>query len=406
MIKINSLISPLASLLLFSIAIGFISTFVTFLMNLKGINPILIGSMSTVNYIGVMIGAFKSEKFILRIGHIRAFCAFGSVLSIVTLLHGVLDNMYFWFLLRFITGICLSGLYVVVESWLLSISLIKNRGTVLALYMITLYGAQALGQLFMLAELSQPTILFLIAGISCIASIFPLSITRIPSPKIEEAVSMDFKILLQKTRSSIIGSLSSGLILGSLYGLLPIYLAQINYSQKMIGYMMFATIFGGMALQYPIGKLSDTIERRTVISALFLIASAILGYILFFTIHPTASMFLFFILGGLTFTIYPISISHACDNIDSNSIVSATQGLLLIYSLGAALGPLLAGLISFYAPDQGLILFLLLISIPTGLYLLYIRLYSKASHQDEAFMPHPQTTIVVSEIDPRIEESS
>ncbi|HCU06066.1 MAG TPA: MFS transporter [Holosporales bacterium] len=404
MIRINNFISPLVSLILFSVSIGFLTTFITFLMNQKGINPILIGSMSTFNYIGVMIGAFKSEKVILRIGHIRAFCAFGSVMSIITLLHGVIDNTYIWFVLRFIIGVCLSGLYVVIESWLLSVSSIKNRGSVLALYMIALYGAQAVGQLFMLADLNQPINLFLLAGICCIASIFPLSITRIPSPKIEEAVTLDFKVLVQKTPSGIISSFSSGLILGSLYGLLPIYLAQLNYSKTMIGYMMFATIFGGMALQYPLGKLSDIIERRTVIATLFFTSAFLLSCLIFFPINPAICMLLFFVLGGLTFAIYPISISHACDTISANSIVSATQGLLLIYSVGAALGPLLSGVFVFYNPNQGLILFLLLVSIPTGCYLSYVRAHSKASPQDDAFMPHPQTTIVVSEIDPRIED--
>ena len=391
---------------MFSVSIGFLTTFVTFLMNIKGMNPILIGSMSTINYIGVMIGAFKSEKFILRVGHIRAFCAFGSILSIITLLHGVIENMYVWFVLRFIIGICLSGLYVVIESWLLSVSSIKNRGRVLAFYMITLYGAQAIGQLFMQADLSIPVTLFLLAGICCILSIFPLSVTHIPSPKIEEAVPLDFKMLFIKSRSSIISSFSSGLILGAIYGLLPIYLAQNHYSKAMIGYMMFATIFGGMALQYPLGRISDTIERRTVIGSLFFLSSLIVGSIVFFSIPSSIGMILFFVLGGLTFAIYPISISHACDTINDNSIVSATQALLLIYSVGAAVGPLVCGIMSFYIPVNGFLLFLLLISIPTTIYMFYRRTHSAASTQEDDFMPHPQTTIVVSEIDPRIEDES
>lgn len=406
MTKTNNFISPLTSLFLFSISIGFLTTFVTFLMNLKGINPIVIGSMSTINYIGIMIGAFKSEKFILRVGHIRAFCAFGSILSIITLLHGVIENIYTWFVLRFIIGICLSGLYVVIESWLLSVSSVKKRGSVLAFYMITLYGAQAIGQLFMQADLSMPITLFLFAGICCILSIFPLSVTRIPTPKIEEAVPLDFKMLFKSARSSIISSFSSGLLLGAIYGLLPIYLAQNHYPKAMIGYMMFATIFGGMALQYPLGRLSDTIERRTVISVLFFLSTLIVGSIIFFPVTPFVCMGLFFVLGGLTFAIYPISISHACDTINANSIVSATQALLLIYSVGAALGPLMCGIMSFYIPSNGFLIFLLIISLPTGFYMFYRRAQSTASTQEEDFMPHPQTTIIVSEIDPRIDDES
>ena len=139
---------PLLSLFIFVLGTGFFSSLLALGMTAHHEPAFLIGLMSSVFYAGLLIGSFRVERFISRVGHIRAYAAFSATLAVLCILHGVFYQVHFWMVLRFCAGIATAGLYVVIESWLLCKSSVANRGQVLALYMVTFYGAQSFGQFF------------------------------------------------------------------------------------------------------------------------------------------------------------------------------------------------------------------------------------------------------------------
>ena len=396
----HSLLAPLLSLFLLNVGIGFVITLVPVLLYNQSSPAWVLGLMSGVNYAGLAFGSFQAEKFILRVGHIRAFSAFASIATICTLLHGMVTHIEFWLILRFLSGICLAGLYVVIESWLISSSPLKVRGRILSIYMIALYAAQGLGQFFIKFDNLSSMFLFSLATLFVAFSIFPLSFTKAQIPKIEEPSVLGFKDLLGNSLSGFIGSFCAGLIMGSLYGLYPIFIIH-NFSAMNIEYYMAALIFGGMLLQYPVGRLSDIIERRTVLFTICFLSGAICLVLSFISVSPTVGITLSFILGGFTFTIYPICISHACDTAESQDIVSTTQGLLLVYSIGAALGPIAGSCIMYIFAKKGLTLFISLISIFCGLFIYFRRINTDPVEQEEKFLPSAQTSAVLAELDPR-----
>lgn len=397
--------APLLSLSIFVLGNGFFATLLALQMNLHDEPEILIGAMSGVFYAGLVVGSFNIEKIILRIGHIRAFSAFASALAVLCLLHGIFYDPYLWLVIRFLGGIATAGVYVVLESWIMCKSDSSTRGRVLSLYMISFYGSQAFGQLLLKIGPPDQLLLYAIATMLCSLSVIPLAMTYVESPVIEEPSGMSFKVLYSKTASGLFGCFCSGMIMSATYGLLPIVLADHYQNQSIVANMMFTLILGGMLLQFPVGKISDVVDRRLVLIIICgLTIMTVTGLMLSFS-HYWLTMALMCLFGGLTFTIYPISISYACDELDAKDIVAGIQSLLLAYSIGATMGPFIAPSLMHIDEQKGLLVFFIIIS--TILMSLFIwRTTQRTSlPQEEPFQVLTQTTPVMAELDPRAEEN-
>ena len=399
-------LAPLISLFIFVLGSGFFSTLLALSMTTHGASSIMIGSLTGFFYAGLVLGSLRIDKLITRIGHIRAFSAFSSMLAVICLLHGLIYNEWLWIALRFFAGFASAGLFVVIESWLLCKSSQVNRGQVLALYMVTFYAAQSLGQFFLNLGNPSDVLLFAITSMLCSLSIIPLAMTHVRSPQFDEPASLSFKRLIQISPSGMLGCFGAGLIMGSIYGLMPTYLHDLFDSNAAIANYMFAIIMGGMLLQFPVGKISDIFERRMVLIVLASLTIAIGLVFMFITPHTGLIFFLLMaLLGGITFTLYPISITHACESLATEELVAGTQGLLLTYSIGAMLGPMIApGFIELFG-HKGLFAFFIFVcgvSIP----LIALRKVQKAaSPQEESFVAMPQTSPIIMELDPRSEDT-
>ncbi len=397
---------PLLSLFIFVLGTGFFSTLLALKMTLNHASPLIIGAMTGVYYAGLVLGSFRVERFITRVGHIRAYSAFSSMLAVICLLHGIFYNDWFWLSLRFIAGFASAGLFVVIESWLLCKSSQINRGQILSLYMITFYAAQSLGQFFLNLGDPQTMLLFAVTSMMCSLSIIPLSMSYVSSPQFDEPSTLSLRKLLDKSASGLLGCLSAGLIMGGIYGLMPTYLTDLFHDKAEVAKYMFAVIFGGMLLQYPVGKLSDLFERRLVLIVISIVTIVVAVYLMIDQSNPWLFFALMMLFGGLTFTMYPISISHACDALDSRDIIAGTQSLLLAYSIGAMLGPFIA---SFYMHQLGTSgLFIYFSSVCGFIIPLFIlrKAQKDSPPREEPFLSMPQTTPIISEIDPRSENQS
>lgn len=393
--------APLVSLFIFVLGSGLFTTLLVVKLHHAGAGALFIGAITGVYYAGLAYGSFRIERYIIRVGHIRSFAIFASCLAVVSFLQGVLLNPIVWLLLRFIGGFATAGVFIVVESWLISAGNSKIRGQVLAFYMVSLYAAQALGQL--LINLGDPNtlLLFAITAMLCSLSVIPISLTRSCSPEISEPSSLSFKALFAVSGSGMVGSFCSGLILGSIYGLLPLVIMKKTGDAADVGLLMSLVILGGMVLQYPVGRLSDYIERRLILLALSVLVILVSGVLMYFFKSYSVVYVALFVFGGLAFTLYPISISHACDALDQGDIVSGTQGVLLAYSVGAALGPFIAPIFIGLVGSNGLFFYVMVVCSLLAIFLIWRKAIIPATPQEENFIAMPQTTPVMAEMDPR-----
>ncbi len=396
--------SPMCALFSFVLGNGLFGTYLANELALKQTSPVSIGLLTTFLYAGLVFGSFKIEKIISRVAHIRAYAAFASIIAIIPLLHMLFANIYLWFALRFLCGIATAGIYVVIESWLLSNATNRNRGKVLAIYMITFYASQSLGQLLLKVDNHQGILIYVMISMLTSLSVLPMTLAKTSMPTYSEPSTLNLRKLYYKCASGLFGCFFGGLILGALYGLFPMFILSVIGNPNAVANNMFVLILGGMILQYPIGRISDAIERRLVLLFICLASIFILLAMTFFIHSQYIFWFLTLLFGGCTFTIYPVSISYGCDSLDSKDIVSGTQTLLLAYSLGAMVGPLLASILMTTSPWWLIAYISLCCAILIGL-LSWRKVVSDPNQQEEQFISVTQNTPIIIEADPRADDN-
>jgi MFS family permease len=407
--SLRLIFSPLLSLTILMLGNGFFITFIAVRLHSEGENSWLVGAVTAAYYAGLVVGAFRIERHIARVGHIRAYATLASALAVVTMVTGFFFVPWLWIVLRFVSGICLAGLFIVIEGWFLACSDTKTRGSILSLYMIGLYGPQALGQLLLNVGDMNSLMPFCITVILCSLSVIPLSMTYIKAPQIEEPSALSFFKLYKLSPSGIIGCVCGGLVIAVIYGLLPLFLTQRGETIEEVSFVMGLIIFGGMLLQYPVGRLSDKISRKLVM--VFLCASTVILSVLLIMASALemigAFRVLAFLFGGITFTLYPLSISHACTFVESRDIVAATQGLLLAFGVGASFGPLLAPTFMRLLGPMGLFVYFITVSGLLAFFFVWRqrRGVDKAQvAQQQDFVAMPNTTPMSTELNPTAEE--
>lgn len=365
---LRSLSGPLLSLVFMMMASGLFNTFVSVRLEMEGYIPEVIGVVTSSLYLGLLIGSFWIDRWISKVGHIRSFVVFTSFLALMVIGQSFWINPWYWSLLRLAGGVCMAGVFIVLESWLLMQSAPNMRGAILSIYLAVLYAALSCGQF--LIDLSDPKGLypFSITALLLIISILPVSIRKISEPKITETARLSLVQLYKISPLGFIGGVVSGMLLAVVYGLGPVYAKEIGMSVSEVGTFMAVLIFGGFSLQWPLGRWADKTDRRRVLNVVSF-ATAFLG-IAIGMLHevPAIVLFIFaWLFGGFSFTIYPISMAYACERVKEGQIVAATGGFVLSYGFGAIAGPLLAPISMGFFGVGGLFYFLAAISLFLGL---------------------------------------
>lgn len=305
--------------------------------------PGTVGVVMSGYFAGLTIGSLHAAKVIHRVGHIRAYAAFSSILAAATLAHTFVAEGYSWAPLRVAQGFCMAGLFMCLESWLNQRASNVSRGALLSVYMVAVYGGLGTGQLFlMFAEPGSGYLLSLCALLVSLA-VVPVALTRATGPSLPDVTSFGPAKLYSFSPLGVVLTVSSGLIMGAIYGIGPVFARRAGFTVQDVSLFMSALMLGGFALQFPIGRLSDSVDRRRVLLGL-LLAFAAISLIIgkFISTEIAATIVLAVALGGVAFTIYPLAVAHINDFVEPSDMVSAAGGIVLIYSAGAVVGPIVA----------------------------------------------------------------
>ncbi|WP_172117294.1 MFS transporter [Halomonas hibernica] len=348
-------LAPLLGLFILGIGNGFLATLITVRLDAAGESATVIGVVSSAYFIGLALGALFNDRLLLRIGHIRAYGSFASLVAVTVLLQGLFFDPWAWFALRLIGGWATVGVYLVIESWLLTAGEQKVRGRLLALYMISLYAAGVIGQLLLgVTNAMGVTAPFMVIGMLASLSVLPMAMIPRVSPLIEHAEPLPPYRLIMLTPTGVVGSLGSGMVVAAAYTLLPLYLQRIGMSVNQVGQMMALVVLGAMLLQYPIGRWSDRHDRQMVLIGISGFCVLVSAAILWLPLSTPLLAVLLFLLGGGVFAFYPVAVSHAADRAPAGALVRMSQGLLLINSIGATLSPLMISPVMTAVGDAGL----------------------------------------------------
>jgi MFS family permease len=215
------------------------------------------GFMLSGYYVGYFIGAKTIPSFIFRVGHIRVFAAFASIASIVILMHSIFIHPFTWFILRVVTGISMVSIYTIAESWLNDRSSNKNRGSVLSIYMIVLYGSMAIGTFFLNFSKPENFQPFILVSLFMSLALIPILLTKRKAPTFKKITGMSLKELYKTSPLGMVGSLFYGTVQSALFSLLAVYASSMNFTIFEISIVTFLLAISGAVAQFPIGKLSD-----------------------------------------------------------------------------------------------------------------------------------------------------
>ena len=305
----------------------------------EGFGPVVTGFVITGYSVGFLLGSFLTPTLVGRVGHIRVFAALASTASASVLLQILYIDPTLWMLTRFITGICFAGAYVIVESWLNARTDDRSRGQVLSIYMIVNFTSMAGGQWLLLLANPARFDLFLVASILLSLALVPVLISRIPAPEIELHQKMGVGELMRHAPTGAWSLLLAGVAHGSLYGMGAVYAARAGMSVIETAVFMSAFILLGALLQWPVGWLSDRLDRRLVIAGVATLTLVMCALLLLLDLSGPLFVTAFGLLGGLSLTIYSLGVSSTNDRLAPEQMVGAGATIALLWGSGAILGP-------------------------------------------------------------------
>lgn len=367
---------PVAGLTLFAIASGYLMSLIPLSMGSFGIDTQYAGWLASAYYIGLLIGSMMIEPVIAKIGHRLSFISFLLMLAATVVLLPWTPTIEAWLPNRLIAGIAVAGIFVVVESWLLIGDNPKERAKRLSFYMTSLYGGTTLGQLAIGVIGTQGVVPFIVVLGLLLVAVLPPLLVRQGQPASGLHQKLSFKQITRLSKPAIMGCMVSGIVMGTIYGLMPLSLKKDNFTTDQVGVLMASIILGGMLIQPVISKLSVMMSKTLLLAMVSLLGVFAMGMI-YISSDYVVMIVALALLGMSSFALYPIAITLACDNLDSSFIVAATQVMLFSYSVGSAMGPIAAG--TLLEQHSGLTNFFFIVLLVTAIYMLIASLRRKAS---------------------------
>ncbi|MEO1641569.1 MAG: MFS transporter [Pseudomonadota bacterium] len=336
-----------------------------------GFSTLSLSIVMSAYFLGFLFSSRYTPELIRRVGHVRVFAALGSLVSAVLISYPVLVEPWAWAIGRVIVGFCFCGVYITAESWLNDASSNENRGKSLSLYMIV----QMAGVVFAQWVVSQGDVtgyvLFIIPSILVSLAFAPVLLSIKPMPAFDTTKPMTIRQLIDASPLACVAMFMLGGVFAAQFGMSAVYGARVGLTVGQVTTFVSAIYIAALVAQYPIGWLSDRMDRRVLIIWVSLIGAA--GSLIAFVIPGPFVLIIVCgaIVGGMSNPLYALSIAYVNDYLEKEDMAAASGGLLFINGLGAIAGPLIVGFMMDAIGDNGYWLFTAVLMGSVGVYGLY-----------------------------------
>jgi MFS family permease len=330
------------------------------------------GLISMAYYFGFLVGSRFALTVLSKVGHIRAFAALASLLAAAVLGIGLTNSPWVWGLLRLVNGLCFAGQYVVAESWLNDLADNNNRGRLLAIYNVVTVAAFGSGQVLQFAFDARVFTGFAVASIIVSLAVAPVALSeRALAPPVGESARVSLRELARIVPTGVGSCFLVGIAHGALSGLAAVFATRAGLPNSRVGLFVAAPSIGAIFLQWPISSASDDIDRRAI-GALASVAAMVFAALLL--IGPaTAPMALVLIglVGGCSYPLYSIAGAYTNDWIDGEHLNSAASQLVMLYGVGAVIGPLISSMLMNAVGQNGYYWTLVLVHAVIAVFFVY-----------------------------------
>jgi len=343
----RALFGLLASYAFLTTGNGLLTTLIPIRMLHSNMSTLAVGIVQSCYYAGFILGAVVNRTLIERIGQHRTFVAYASFVAVIALGFVTFNAPLMLALLRLLCGFAFVGLYTAVESWLNSAVPNAFRGRVVGSYLSVHYLALGAGQFFLTAGDAEGNHQLLIVAALFCAAVIPvtlmngwpvqISIRQLNEPR--SLVSMETVRHINRTTAlAIPGCILTGSLYGSFYAMAPVFLTRIGFSVNELSTFMGIALVGALVPQWPMGRLSDRVDRRRLIRCIALASALLSGLLIFFHAHAFVCCVLFAYV-VVTFPLYGLIVSHVNDCTEPDRRVATSVTLQILLALGGASGP-------------------------------------------------------------------
>lgn len=363
--------------------------------SLEQFSTLAVGLIGGTYFLGFTLGCLLGARMIRRVGHVRVFAAMTALASASPLLHGLWINLWSWALLRFVTGFCFAVLYMVIESWINEKASNENRGTIFSAYVLINMTVLAVGQQMLLIADPKSLTLFALASVLVSLAVVPVALANSELPRDVEVVKLDMPYLYRTSPAGLLGALATGLANGAVWSLAPLFAIGYSSEYSFAAWVMTATVIGGAVAQWPLGHLSDRIDRRYVMALISVGGVLSAGSIWMFggQISTFTVILLCGAWGAMAYPLNSIAVAHANDSANADEYVMLSSGLLLMYGLGAVFGPFIASTMMSLIGPSGLFAYTALVHAALLVYVLN-RVYRSERPPDEQHLPFDDALLV------------
>ena len=345
------------------------------------------GFMMGGYFLGVFLGSIFVPRILSNVGHIRTFGALSAVASAAALVHVITDNAAIWAFMRLLTGFTYAGMYIVVESWLNEKATNQTRGQILSIYMVITMGGMGLGQVMGGFDDGVTSVLFIIASVFVSIAVVPILVTAGQAPEFSAPEQVSLRRLYSISPLAMVGMLFQGVSTAMTFGMGTAYAKSIGMTSSQASLFLVAVTIGTMLLQYPVGRLSDVLDRRLVIFLVAMISATAAAAATFFSAEQFWPLItLTAIYGGFSMTIYSLCIAHANDYLTPSQMVGTASTLIMVNGIGAIVGSPLIAVFMDLLSNRAYFIGLAIIHVTTGIYAL-ARMKARAPVPAEAQGP-------------------
>ncbi|MGM0674635.1 MAG: MFS transporter [Spirochaetota bacterium] len=333
-------------------------TAVSLRAGMEGFSDSILGVIMSANYAGLVIGSLLAPVVIRNVGYVRAFAAFASVASASAIAHLLWIDPVVWIVFRGATGLCMSVMLVVVESWLNVSSTSYNRGRILSMYSVMYLGSMGAGQPLLGVFSTSNFEIFGITTVLISLSLVPVALMRVSGEARTERTPPRLIRTFLKSPLAGFGTMVSGLITGATWSLSPRFGQGLGLSDGNIGMLMLLVSLGTLVMQWPLGWISDRKDRRTAIFWSVAVSAAAAWLIALLQSAGPPLYVLMFLFGGFGMPLYSLCIALANDQFSPGEMVQVAGAIIVYYGIGSAAGPFFAGLVMARVGMAGLFLFM------------------------------------------------
>lgn len=328
---------------------------------IEGIGTYEMSVVMSSYYAGFLIGSQLGPVMIARVGHVRVFAALGSLISAVLILYAAVPYWWAWAAMRVLIGFSFSGVYITAESWLNAESTNETRGQALSAYMIVQMIGIIAAQVLMNTADPAGFLLFVIPSVLVSLAFTPILLSVAPAPSFAEVQRLNFRKLFAASPLGVVGMFLTGGVFSAIFGMASVWGTRAGLSVPQISTFVASIYVGGLVAQYPIGWLSDRMDRRLLVLVVAAVG-AVATFAAFLMAPPFWLLAIFgAVVGGVANPLYALLLAYTNDYLDNSDMAAASGGLLFVNGIGAMMGPLVTGWLMEQVGNGGFFLFVSLL---------------------------------------------